>query len=666
VNPRPPATAASARPAAGLGDDAFAWIVAAAGTVVATAWAGAALAAAVAGEAGTIAFADAGRALVGLPAHLADPRGAWPPAARAALPGPTAYWACQAVVVAVVAAAVAGVVVARSRLGDRRGPLGVTAEAGFARRRHLGRLAVRAPEAGRVTIGYAGRRLLACEPQASLAVIGPSGCGKTAGFAIPALLEWRGPIIATSVKSDLIAATIAHRRSRGRVWVYDPTRVSGEDPAPWSPLQACATWPGALRTAAWMVESVTPPRDSLADADYWYTQARKGLAPHLLAAAVGGCDIATVVRWVDAQERRDPERLLEAAAAAAAVVASPETPEAEAAMHAEWEALYAATVVMFRRMLAAGPPPAAALAERPTAQWPCELAVAVADSVEAEWQADRACQAGDPAAALLSARALWDKEPRLRGSVYATIQNVLAAWADPLVGHLAQPSAVGIDLDQWLEGDNTIFVVATADEQARLRPVLTVLLQQAVRHAYDTASRRGGRLARPCLLLIDEAGNTVVLPDLPAYASTARSHAITLVTVWQDLGQLRAAYRDRSRTVLNNHRAKLFGAGISDPDTLDLVSRLVGDTARVERNVSTDLAGPRRSVSEHATYRRAAPIDVLRRMGTDEAVLVYGNHLPTHVRLRPWFATPSLRSTAGRDDLIEREGRRRARLRRRA
>jgi type IV secretory pathway TraG/TraD family ATPase VirD4 len=244
------------------------------------------------------------------------------------------------------------------------------------------------------------------------------------------------------------------------------------------------------------------------------------------------------------------------------------------------------------------------------------------------------------------------------------MENVLSAWADPSIGYTAQPSPYRIDLDEWLAGDNTIYVVATAHEQTRLRPVLTVLLQQAIRHAYDTASRQGGRLDVPCLLLIDEAGNTVTLPDLPGYASTARSHGITLVTVWQDLGQLKASYRARAQTVLNNHRAKLFGSGISDPDTLEFVSRLIGEEAHVEQNMSTDLAGGRRSISQHRTYRRAAPIDVVRRLGTDEAALVYGSELPAHVRLRPWFATKALRATAGRDDLIDGEGRTRVRLRR--
>lgn len=657
----------SPAPAQGLperaaGDELFAWFVGLAGLVALMVWAGAALAALLAGSGGRIRFVDAGVALVHLPSHLSAPRMAWPEPERSALPGALVYWTAQALVLAAAAAAIAGVLALRGRMRDGAGPLGITPDAGFASGRHLRRLVVRRPLPGRVTIGWSGRRLLACEPQASLAVIGPSGCGKTAGFAIPALLEWEGPIIAMSVKADLIAPTIRHRWKKGRVWVYDPTGVSGEDAAPWSPIDGCKTWRGAMRTAAWMVEAVTPPRDSLADADYWYTQARKGLGPYLYAAAEGGFGISQVVRWIDTQAVADVECLLKRAAEKGRAVAV-EDEATEAAFDAEWTALYDQTLAMFRRMLAAGPAPAARLADLPEDLWPFELVHDIRGSVEAEWQADRATRAGDPSAPLFTARALFNKEPRLRGSVYATIENVLAAWADPSVGYVAQPSDFRIDLEKWLSGDNTIYVVATADEQARLRPVLTVLLQQAIRHAYDTASRQGGRLAKPCLLLIDEAGNTVVLPDLPGYASTARSHGITLVTVWQDLGQLRASYHARAQTVLNNHRAKLFGAGISDPDTLDLVSRLVGDTARVERNVSTDLTGGRRSVSEHATYRRAAPIDVLRRMNTDEGVLVYGSELPAHVRLRPWLTTRALRRTAGRDDLIYTEGSRHARLR---
>ncbi|MEZ5265239.1 MAG: TraM recognition domain-containing protein [Acidimicrobiales bacterium] len=249
--------------------------------------------------------------------------------------------------------------------------------------------------------------------------------------------------------------------------------------------------------------------------------------------------------------------------------------------------------------------------------------------------------------ALIAAEAVWQKEQRIRSSIFATVENVLAGYADPGVGLAATPPtddedsapdpASRIDLDRWLDGDNTIFIVAPAHEQARLRPVLNVLVQQAIRNAYDRANANGGTLEQPCLVLLDEAGNIAPLKDLPGYASTARSHGITIVSIWQDLAQIKAIYGDRAQTVLNNHRAKLFGTGIADQATLDYVSRLIGDQRQTEYNVSGDLHGQRRTISEHHAYRRTAPADVLRRIAPNQAVLLYGSELPAHLRLRPWY-----------------------------
>ncbi len=643
----------------------FPWAVGTFSAVVALVWTGATLAALVAGEPGVVTLSGAGEALLRLPGHLGDPASAWPEPARSGLPGPIAYWACQvAVVTALVAGGLGGWWLWLRLMGKPPGALGVTAEAGFAARRDLSRLAVARPVPGRLTLGRCRGRLLAAEPQASLAVVGPTGCGKTAGFAIPALLEWHGPVIATSVKSDLLEAAIKHRRDKGRVWVYDPTGCSGHTSAAWSPLAACGTWTGAMRVAAWMGEAAQGRLDTVADGDYWYSQARKGLAPYLYAAATSGASLSQLVRWVDTQEKAKVQTALRLAADRVA------PGEAEQ----RWDDLWSTSVDICRALMRRCGGETALMSQAPFDRWPDELVERVSEIVQAEWQREAALRfdggASDPLAPLVAAQALWSKEPRLRGSVFATMENVLAGWADP--GVEASSESIDedgdnrIDLAEWLKGDNTIFVVATAHEQARLRPVLTVLVQQAIRSAYDTASARGGTLEHPCLVLLDEAGNTAPLRDLPGYASTARSHGITLVTVWQDLAQVRAAYRDRAQTVLNNHRAKLFGTGIADEATLEYVSKLVGDEHRTERNVSTDLHGGRRSVSEHQTYRRAAPMDVLRRIRPGEGVLVYGSELPAHVRLRPWFDDDALRATADRPDLIQTSTRResRARLRR--
>lgn len=634
----------------------FPWVIALFGVATILVWLGAMLASALGGSHWNVRLADAGVALLHLPAHAGDPRLAWPAQARSGLPGPVFYWACQIVVAATAVAAFVGARQTWKRLNEPSGPLGARADAGFATRRDMRSLAVNTPVTGRVTIGWSNGRLLACEPQASLAVVGPSGCGKTVGFAIPAILEWKGPVIATSVKSDLIDATIEHRRRKGEVWVYDAPGLSGQAlRSPWSPLTGLTDWGDAMKLASSMVDVVRPRRDNVEDANYWYSQAAKGLAPYLHAAAVGGLGLTDVVRWVDTQHVDHVERILRRHVEWARDEAW-ERVSTDEAFSTRWEDIFEDTVAVFRRMVASAPDDRAHLAWLPVECWPIDLIEDLVDSVEAEWQFEVANAAGDPIAPLAAAQALWGKESRLRGSVYATIEIVLRAWAEPGVGALARPDRGAIDINRWLSGDNTIYIVAHAFDQDRLRPVLTVLMQQAIRRAYETATKEGGRLSNRALVLLDEAGNIAPLPDLPSYVSTARSHGITLVTVWQDLAQINSTYGERGRTILNNHRAKLFGTGMGDEVALEYVSRLIGDERRTEHNLSTDLHGGRRSVSEHQSYRRAAPADLVRRMAPGDAVLIYGSDLPARVRLRPWFADGALKQIADRPDLIKAEG----------
>ena len=110
-----------------------------------------------------------------------------------------------------------------------------------------------------------------------------------------------------------------------------------------------------------------------------------------------------------------------------------------------------------------------------------------------------------------------------------------------------------------------------------------------------------------------------------------------MVTVWQDLAQLRARYGARARTVLNNHRAKLFLPGIADPDTLEHASRLIGDEEFSQPSVTRDSTG-RRSTTSTTGPRRLLPPEDLRCLARGRAVLVYGTLPPARLSLRPWWA----------------------------
>ncbi len=178
-------------------------------------------------------------------------------------------------------------------------------------------------DTGRLTLGRTEGKLLAAEPRQSVVVIGPSGSMKTSGFAIPALLEWEGPVVAASVKTDLLRDTLAARKERGRAWVYDPSGTTGLGRSTWSPLSMCQSWQGAQRTARWLSDAARD--EGLKGAEFWHSMAVKLLAPLLFAAAISGRSMKDVVAWVDIQEQEKVASILEEADAIEALQAAAAT-----------------------------------------------------------------------------------------------------------------------------------------------------------------------------------------------------------------------------------------------------------------------------------------------------------------------------------------------------
>ncbi len=179
----------------------------------------------------------------------------------------------------------------------------------FATGRDLKELRVRAPQPGRVTLGTHGGRTIAAGARASVLVLGPSQSGKTTGLVVPALLEWAGPVLSTSVKSDVVHDTIKARARRGEVQVFDPTGCTGLPHTPWSPVAAATTWEGARRTAARLL-SVGEQGARSSDDAFWRPAGARFLAPLLLAAAHGQLSMSEVLAWVAGIEEQEPGDLL--------------------------------------------------------------------------------------------------------------------------------------------------------------------------------------------------------------------------------------------------------------------------------------------------------------------------------------------------------------------
>jgi len=194
-------------------------------------------------------------------------------------------------------------------------------------------------------------------------------------------------------------------------------------------------------------------------------------------------------------------------------------------------------------------------------------------------------------------------------------------------------------------GANTLYVCAPSHEQQRLRPLFATLTQTIVTAVFERAALTGQPLDPPLLLVLDEAANIAPLRELDTLASTAAGQGIQLVSVFQDLAQVRERWGTRAGSIVNNHRARIIGAGIADPDTLEYVARLLGD-AEIRQVSSTAGADGQGSTTQSSGFRALAPANVLREGRPGRAVLVYGHLPPTELELRPWFADRALRRLA--------------------
>ncbi len=503
--------------------------------------------------------------------HWSDPAQAWPPEVQAQLPGPTGFYLVSAVVLVTILLAVIGVMALVGELkteGGRTRRKGSTSKrpvASWSGRRDIRDL--RQDGTARLVLGYdTGWRhqLLAAEARHSVIVFGPTQMLKTAGIVIPALLEWTGPAMATSVKPDVIQTTRRHRKGRGQVWVYDPTAGLGRPGDTWSPLASCEDWEGARKMGQWLTAAGAGTQQRDAISEFFEVLGSKYVGPLLFAAANDDRPMRQVLRWVNTGNEKEPAAVLE--------------------------------------------------------------------------------RLGDEAACE-SFEAHRRREDRFKGNVVGTAEVILDVYNDPAVARSAATSH--IDPTALLKGDNTLYLYAPEHEQERLRPLFEALMQEVMRVAVEQAATwPDGQLPYPFLVLLDEAAHIAPLRNLAKLANTVSAANIQLVSIWHDMAQIRALYGTLADNVVNGHRAKLLLPGLSDPATLEYVSRLIGQTEYTHQSVSRGRGSGDGTTTDAPEYRELAPVELLRQLPKGDAVLLYSNKPPIRLRLRPWFADPMLRGRA--------------------
>lgn len=164
----------------------------------------------------------------------------------------------------------------------------------------------------------------------------------------------------------------------------------------------------------------------------------------------------------------------------------------------------------------------------------------------------------------------------------------------------------------------TIYLVAPPTRQVEAGQLFATLISTIFDKIYQNPE------ANRTLFVFDEAANLAPISNLDEVVSTIASFGGQIISIYQDFAQLTHRYHESAMSIVNNHRAKLFLGGISDPSTINLASQISGVNRQV-KSIRIKAGGDRGET--------LLPNGALRSLSPGYGLLVYGHRPAVVVRM---------------------------------
>jgi hypothetical protein len=204
--------------------------------------------------------------------------------------------------------------------------------------------------------------------------------------------------------------------------------------------------------------------------------------------------------------------------------------------------------------------------------------ISAEDAAEAEeilWNAGRDLWAG-------RLRELRGAAERTAATVRMTMSRALSFLDDPALLDSVLPGAgEGLNIGKFLAGSGTLYMIAESrSERAPLAALYACLADEIHYQACLLGSRApGGRLDPPLLMALDEVTQICPVP-LPHWLADSGGKGIQIMPVVHGEAQLASRWGDHGRRIiLDTCGVKALLPGVSDPQTLEMASRLCGRAA---------------------------------------------------------------------------------------
>lgn len=258
-----------------------------------------------------------------------------------------------------------------------------------------------------------------------------------------------------------------------------------------------------------------------------------------------------------------------------------------------------------------------------------------------------------------SIRGVLGMPDRTRGSVYATAQKLLICLTEPSVTRWVTPpttsGVVEFDAAGFTATRDAVYLLSEGGPGSPA-PLIAAITDAVLRAGADRARTLPGRRLDPALLcVLDEAANIVRLRQLPTQYSFYGSAGLSIITILQSYAQgVEVWGRDGMRKLWSSANVRTYGGGVADPDFLEELSRLIGETDVIVRSTTTTGSGwSDRSVSRQPHRRRILEISELHAMPRGRMVVYSSGNPPVLARTRPWQDGPhaaAIRASIARHD----------------
>jgi type IV secretion system protein VirD4 len=224
---------------------------------------------------------------------------------------------------------------------------------------------------------------------------------------------------------------------------------------------------------------------------------------------------------------------------------------------------------------------------------------------------------------------------RTADSIRMTVTRALSWYADPAVAAATSPGpGEGFDVAGFVSAANTLYLIGTGREEASIAPLFRAFAEYVhAGAAFAGSLQPHGRLDPPMLMAMDEVTQICPVP-LPLWMADSAGKGILIVAVCHGLAQLEARWdKPGAQAIWDTAGIKVILGGISDPATLDRLSRLCGEIAlrTHSRTRNDDGHWAHTRIYQHV---RVLPLELLRTLPEWRALILRTNLSPVIVRLR--------------------------------